>query len=220
MEAASPLMPAGRQLHWNSVHLHSNSEDTTAFLRVGYKFQPKGYKPKYRVAMNIFGTSEIDLRPMMNQQEVHLYKVLEDNMLITTFEPHLHAAGTRECVEAIWQMRRETLGCAGFDQDWVKVYKYADDAAPLLPKGTILHVTAYFDNSPSNRHVADPRNWSGFGHRSIDNMAILIAPGAVLSDDEFQERIADRRKRLQLKPGDVVLGCPLCGLEELPGAGR
>ena len=36
---------------------------------------------------------------------------------------------------------------------WVKVYNYEDDAAPLLPAGTIVHIIGWYDNSAKN-----PRN--------------------------------------------------------------
>jgi hypothetical protein len=98
----------------------------------------------------------------------------------------------------------------------VKVYNYAEDAQPLLPRGTLLHVTAYFDTTSDNKNVVDPRNWSGLGHRSIDNMAIVFTPGLVLNDEEFAEEVAKRRERLGLAKGDGMLGCPLCGFEALP----
>ncbi len=203
---AGRLMKAGSLLVFPSVHMHANSQDTTAHLRVGYKFHPKGYEPKRRVGGLTFGNGEIDLRPMEAGQQVHLYTTLRDHTMLTTFEPHMHASGVRMCIEAIWGGRTETLSCAGYDHNWVRVYKYADDAVPLLPKGTLLHVTAYFDNTPGNRNVIDPRNWGGLGHRSIDNMAILIAPTIILSDEEFQEEMATRRQRLKLAKGQAVSG--------------
>ena len=69
-------------------------------------------------------------------------------------------------LEAIWGDTTQTLNCSGYDHNWVRVYKYADDSAPLLPKGTILHLSGYFNNTLTNPNVADPRNWSGAGHRS------------------------------------------------------
>jgi mono/diheme cytochrome c family protein len=216
---AGRLMKAGALLVFPSVHMHANNEDTTAHLRVAYKFHSKGYKPKRRVGGLTFGNGEIDLRPMEAGQEVHLYATLLEHTKLTTFEPHMHASGVRMCIEAIWGGRTETLSCAGYDHNWVRVYKYADDAAPLLPKGTLLHVTAYFDNTPDNKNVVDPRNWGGLGHRSIDNMAILIAPTITLTDEELREEIAIRRQRLNLPKGQTVLGCPLCGFDELPAMG-
>ena len=217
---AGRLLRAGDQVLFSSVHMHANGEDTTARLRVGFKFHPKGYEPQRRIGGLTFGSGEIDLRAMTAGQEVDFYTTLRNPIKLTTFEPHMHAAGVRMCLEAIWGGRAETLSCAGYDHNWVKVYKYGDDAAPLLPAGTLLHVTATFDNTPANRNVIDPRNWSGLGHRSIDNMAILIAPALNLTEEQFQEEMAVRRERLGLATGDTVLGCPLCGFDELPSAGR
>jgi hypothetical protein len=210
------LMKAGAQLVFTSVHMHANSEDTTAHLRVAYKFHPQGYKPKRVVGQLTFGNGEIDLRAMQAGQQVHLYATLQQHTKLPVFEPHMHAAGVRMCIEAIWGGRPETLTCAGYDHNWVRVYKYGDDAAPLLPKGTLLHVTAFFDTTPNNRNVVDPRNWGGLGHRSIDNMAILIAPTITLTNEEFQEEMATRRKRLNLAQGQAVIGCPLCGFDQVP----
>ena len=215
---AGRLLKTGSQLVFPSVHMHANAEETTAHLRVAYKFHPKGYKPERRVGNLTFGNGELDLRPMTAGQEVHLYATLSQNTMLTTFEPHMHAAGVRMCMEAIWGGRTETLSCSGYDHNWVRVYKYADDAAPLLPKGTLLHITAYFDTTPANKNVVDPRNWGGLGHRSIDNMAIMIAPTIVLSDEEFQQEMTKRRQTLNLAKGQAVLGCPLCGFEQLPSA--
>jgi mono/diheme cytochrome c family protein len=213
---AARLMKAGSELAFPSIHMHANSEDTTARLRVAFKFQPRGYTPQRRLGQLTLGNGEIDLKPNTAGQEVHFYATLPQHTKLTTFEPHMHAAGVRMCLEAVWGGRSETLSCSGYDHNWVRVYKYGDDAAPLLPRGTLLHVTAYFDTTSNNRNVVDPRNWGGLGHRSIDNMAILIAPTITLSDDEFKEEIAMRRKKLNLAKGQSVLGCPLCGFEDLP----
>ncbi len=214
--AIGRLLEAGSGFAFPSVHMHANGEDTTANLRVAFKFHPRGYQPTRERGGATFGNGELDLRANTAGQEVHMYTTLRDNMKLTTFEPHMHAAGVRMCLEAIWGGRTETLSCAGYDHNWVKVYKYGEHAAPLLPKGTLLHVTAYFDNTATNPNVVDPRNWGGLGHRSIDNMAILFAPGIKLSDEEFREEMVTRREQLGLGPGETVLGCPLCGFEELP----
>lgn len=213
---ASPLLAAGSQFLIPGVHMHSNGQRTTAYLRLGFKFHPEEYEPTRRSINLVFGNGEVDLRPMQAGQEVHIYQTLEQNMKMTTFEPHMHAAGVRMCLEAIYGGRTETLTCAGYDHNWVKVYNYAEDAQPLLPRGTLLHVTAYFDTTSDNKNVVDPRNWSGLGHRSIDNMAIVFTPGLVLNDEEFAEEVAKRRERLGLARGDGMLGCPLCGFEALP----
>jgi hypothetical protein len=92
----------------------------------------------------------------------------------------------------------------------VRGYAYEDDFAPLLPKGTILHIIGFMDNSPTNKNIPDPRNWQGSGNRSIANMFIDLGMGVALTDEQFQQEMADRRAKLKLTKNDVVIGCPLC----------
>ena len=217
---AGRLLPAQSQLQYDIVHLHANGkEDAAAHLEVAFIFHPKDYQPTKRIGAITFGTREIDLLPMQSDQQLHFYRTLEENVKLMQFGPHMHAAGVRMCLEVIWGGRVETLNCSGYDHNWLQYYRYADDAAPLLPKGAILHGIGYFDNTATNPNVADPRNWSGVGHRAIDNMLIAISPAFILTDEEFEEEMAARRQRLQLADGETVLGCPLCGTGELP-AGR
>jgi hypothetical protein len=213
---AGRLLRVGSQVVFPSVHLHANGKDTNAHLQIGFKFHPKGYQPKLREQLLNIGTGDIDLKGMEANQRIDAYQTLTQPMKLSVFEPHMHAAGVRMCLESIYGSLVETLNCAGYDHSWVKTYQYADDAAPLLPKGTILHVSAFFDNTPANKNVVDPRNWSGLGHRSIDNMVILLAQGLNLTDEQFEREVAARREKLHLSEGQSVLGCPLCGFLRLP----
>jgi mono/diheme cytochrome c family protein len=213
---ASPLLRAGSEFFISSAHLHANDRRTTAHLRLGFKFHPRGYVPKKQETMLTFGNGEIDLAPMRKGQVVHAYHVLEQHMKITSFEPHMHASGVRMCLDAIWGGRTETINCVGYDHNWVKVYSYHPDYAPLLPAGTLVRITAYFDTTSDNRNVVDPRNWQGLGHRSIDNMAITFLPGIALTDEEFAAEIARRRAVHGLAEGEAMIGCPLCGYANPP----
>lgn len=213
---AAPMLRAGSQFFIPSAHMHANDRTTTAHLRLGFKFHPRGYEPPKRETMLTFGNGEIDLAPMRKGQVVHAYHTLEQNMKVTSFEPHMHASGVRMCLDAIWGGRTETINCVGYDHDWVKVYSYHPDYAPLLPAGTLVRITAYFDTTSDNENVVDPRNWQGLGHRSIDNMAITFLPGVMLSDEEFAAEIARRRAVHGLAEGEAMPGCPLCGYSTPP----
>ncbi len=147
---------------------------------------------------------------MEKDQELHAYAVLQQHTKIVTFEPHLHAPGARMCLEAIWGFNVETLACVGYDHNWVRGYAFADDYQPLLPKGTILHIIGYMDNTPENPMVPDPRNWQGSGNRSVANMFIDLGMRLAMTDEQFQQEMADRRKKLELTVNDHVIGCPLC----------
>ena len=205
------LLKAGSYIVSDSIHLHSNGRDTRAHLEIGFKLQPKDYKPTYKRAVFGLGNGvDIDIKAMEANQQLHAYTVLQQHTKLISFEPHLHAPGARMCLEAIWGYNIQTLNCVGYDHNWVRGYDYTDDSAPLLPKGTILHIVGFMDNSPSNKNVPDPRNWQGSGNRSVANMFIDLGMRVALNDDQFQEEMT---RRVKANPGkDVVLGCPLCGV--------
>ena len=212
---AGKLLRAGSSIAFPSVHLHANGKDTTARLRVGFRFHPIGYKPSIQSTLITIGTDDLDI-PGGTTVTQSAYTTLSQPVNLTVFEPHMHSTGVRMCLEAINGSRVETLNCAGYDHNWVKTYAYEEDAAPLLPRGTILKVTGYFDNTAANRNVVDPRNWSGLGHRSIDNMLIMIAQGVNLTDEQFAQEVARRRMVLGLAEGQTAPGCPLCAYAKVP----
>ena len=136
--------------------------------------------------------------------------MLDQPTKIVTFEPHLHAPGERMCLEASWGYTVETLSCVGYDHNWVRGYAFEADHQPLLPKGTVLHIVGYMNNTDTNPNVPDSRNWQGSGNRSVTNMFIDLGMRVAMSEDEFFQEMADRRKNLNLGPNDHVIGCPLC----------
>ncbi len=213
------LLAAGSSIVSNSVHLHSNGRETKAHLEIAFKFHPKGYKPTTKRWLRNLGNGvDIDIKPMEANQQLHAYTVLQDHVKITSFEPHLHAPGARMCLEAIWGHNIQTLTCAGYDHNWVRSYEYADDYAPLLPKGTILHIIGFMDNSPNNKNIPDPRNWQGSGNRSVANMFIDLGHAVTLTDEQFQQEMNARRDKLKLTKNDVPIGCPLCMIVPPPAA--
>ena len=210
---AGLLLQAGSNVIFSSAHLHSTGTHMTSRLDIGFKFHPRDYEPEYRNRLLAYGTGELDIRGGTANQKIETFQTLPYHAKMTIFEPHLHAAGTRMCLDAIYPTTgaMETLSCAGYNHSWVRAYPYADHAAPLLPKGTILRITGYFDTSPGNRNVADPRNWAGMGDRSIDNMLINLAQGVELSDEQYAAEVEQRRRDLDLAIGEYVVGCPACG---------
>ena len=207
------LLRAGSYIVSDSAHLHSNGRDTTSHLEIGFKLAPKGFQPKYKQAgLGLGRGQDIDIDAMEPNGQLHSYAVLKQNTKVLSYEPHLHAPGTRMCLEAIWGSNIETLNCTGYDHNWVRGYTYTDDSAPLLPKGTIVHMIGYVDNSPSNKNVPDPRNWTGSGNRSVTNMFLELGNNVSMTDAQFQEEMMKRRA---LHPGaDHFLGCPLCSVAD------
>ncbi|MCG8413551.1 MAG: cytochrome c [Pseudomonadales bacterium] len=210
-EDGARLLKAGSVIYSDSVHLHAAATDATAHLEFGFTFQPKDYEPRYQNSFIPVGNGvDISIVPNKDKQELHAYEILRQHTKIISFEPHLHAPGERMCLEAIWGSQVETLACVGYDHNWVRTYQFEDHAAPLLPEGTILHVTGYANNTESNTNIPDPRNWQGSGNSSIQNMFIDLGLKLALTEDQFFEAMEERREVLNLGPNDHVIGCPLC----------
>jgi len=215
---AGRLLQAGSSVIPTTYHLHSNGHDTTGHMEIGFYFHPEDYTPEYkRGRIAVLGDGlNISIQGNQAGQELHSYTVLSEHTKISSFEPHLHAPGARMCLEAIWGNQIETLACSGYDHNWVKQYTFDDDYAPLLPKGTILHMIGFMDNVPQNLNVVDPRNWSGSGNRSVSNMFLHLGQSVVLNDEQFIREMALRRERLGLTRNDHLVGCPLCQADLLP----
>jgi len=213
---AGRLLAANSALSLTAGHIHSNGRETKAHLEFAFKFFPKGYKPLYRRSSLRLGNGiDIDVQPNQAKQELHAYATLTEHTKIIAFEPHLHAPGVRMCLEAIWGHNVQTLNCVGYDHNWVKQYVYEDDAAPLLPKGTIIHLIGFLDTTPANKNPADPRNWAGGGRRSIANMFIDLGYSVALTEEQFQSEMAKRRAKMKSR-NDYDIGCPLCWAPSLP----
>ena len=71
-----------------------------------------------------------------------------------------------------------------FKFNWHVNYIYADDAAPLLPKGTILE-SPRGTTTPANKNNPDPDQWVGWGDRTVDEMAHAWVDVTYLEQAEF-----------------------------------
>ena len=70
------------------------------------------------------------------------FHVMKQNGRIENFQPHLHLRGKGMSMEAILPdgSKQMLSAVTDYDFNWHNNYVYADDVAPLLPKGTVLQV--------------------------------------------------------------------------------
>jgi hypothetical protein len=193
------LLPAGSALKFG-VHVHSVGEALPLKLEIAFRFYPEGTKPTHLLqpfsASPAFQHEELDLPAGDPDIRVDGYTPVTRPMKLVTFVPHLHANGKRMCIEAIYpDGRNEMLNCSRWDHNWSRQYFYDDDTAPLLPAGSFVHVIAWFDNSSANPRNIEPRNWKGYGNRTIDDMSFLLSEAVYLSEEEFRAEVAARQAR-------------------------
>jgi len=192
-DGSGKLMKAGAKVRFN-MHYHAVGQPVLDRTSVGIVFYPKGVVPKH-VMTTILSPNQDDLDIPAGADNVRsdAYYKFEKNARLVGFMPHMHNRGKRQCIEAIYpNMQVEQFNCVNYDFQWQIVYNYADDVAPLLPAGTIVHVISWHDNSVANKYNPDPRNWVGFGNRTTDDMSRHWLTYYTMSDEEFKAEQAER----------------------------
>ena len=197
MEGTGKLIMPGEKISWDQ-HIHAAGEEITSASEIGLWLHPKGEEPKKRSYLIGFtglknGTAGLDIPPN-SIAYTEGFTVLRENTIITNFQPHFHLRGKAMQVEAILPDGRTQVisYVSDFNFNWMTNYIFEDDAAPAFPKGTIIHVTAYYDNTRNNKDNPDPDQWVGYGDRTVDEMAHAWMNVVYLSDAEYQEWLAKR----------------------------
>lgn len=198
-ENTGKLMKAGSQIAFDN-HYHSVGEEITAQTELGIWFYPQGYVPKYRVYSIPLGVQQamttLDIPPGKVTTH-HAYIPLIAQARIENYQPHMHIRGKAMSMEAILpngQVRMLSY-VDHFDFNWHVNYVYTDESAPVLPAGTVLHLTAWHDNSEANRANPDPTQWVGWGQRSFDEMYHAHVNMTYLTDEDYAQIIAERGAR-------------------------
>jgi hypothetical protein len=140
------------------------------------------------------GVNEIDIRPHEANVRSDAYMGLIKPTRLLSFQPHMHDRGKAECLEAIYPSgKTEMLSCARFEFNWMRNYVYADDSAPLLPAGTVLHSIMWHDNSDQSRYNPDPDAQVTWGERTIDEMGSAWLSYYYMSDEDFKKETEARK---------------------------
>jgi mono/diheme cytochrome c family protein len=198
MDGTGKLIMPGEKIAWDQ-HIHAAGEEITSGSEIGIWLYPKGQEPTKRSYLIGFtglkaGSLSLDIPP--NQiSHTEGFTVLRENTIITNFQPHFHLRGKAMTVEAILPNGTTQVisSVSNFNFNWMTNYIFADDAAPAFPKGTIIHVTAWYDNTTNNKDNPDPNQWVGWGDRTVDEMAHAWMNVVYLTDAEYADWVAKHR---------------------------
>lgn len=194
-EGSGRLIKAGTKINFQ-LHLHSNGKDTPTNVALGLKFYPAGYVPNQVISSTTVSAPQVDIRPRTDNIRSDGYLRLVKPARLLSFQPHMHNRGKAECLEAILPTgRTEMLSCARFRFNWHINYVYTDDAAPLLPAGTILHSIMWHDNTAANPFNPDPDAQITYGQRTIDEMGSAWLSWYYMSEEDFKKETEARQAR-------------------------
>jgi hypothetical protein len=198
-EGTGKLIMPGEKISWDQ-HIHAVGEEITGGSEIALWFYPTGQEPNkrsYLIAFSGIDRSKMLDIPPNSIAHTEGFTVLKENTLITNFQPHFHLRGKAMKVEAILpDGDRQVVSYVGnFNFNWMTNYIYDDDAAPVFPKGTVIQVSAFYDNTKANKSNPDPEQWVGYGDRTVDEMAHAWMNVVYLNDSEYQALVVARKAK-------------------------
>jgi len=195
---AGKLILPGSSISWE-VHTTAKGlevDDASVTLGLWFRDDPPPYRTILRTYTPRNANGQLDIPP--GQIAVHQGTwVMPGPVRLESFQPHMHMRGKAMLTEAIYpDGRREVLNFVdNFQWDFQTTYIFADDAAPLLPAGTVLMVTSWHDNTAANPNNPDANQWIGWGARKVDEMSIAWFEMTFLDQEYFDRLVAQRQRR-------------------------
>ena len=186
------LMMPDSEIQWD-IHYAAAGEEITDNVVLGVYLYPEDSPPEHRQVLHLMGTGQMDIPPNSFSMTEGFFP-LQRGARIESYQPHMHLRGTAMSLEAILPSgRRQLLSHVGdFNFNWHNSYVYTDDVAPLLPKGTLMKVTAWYDNTAANRSNPDPNVWVGSGSRTADEMGHAWVNVTYFDDEDYEAEVAKR----------------------------
>jgi hypothetical protein len=152
------------------MHYTANGDTLADRTRIGVVFAKE--PPQQEVLTLQMGNDKFVIPPNDPGYRVSVSGTLPNEALLLGFFPHMHLRGKSfEYSIARDNGNIETLlKINNYDFDWQLNYRLAKPR--LIPAGTRLLWTAYFDNSPNNPRNPDPEAEVRFGEQSWEEMMI------------------------------------------------
>jgi hypothetical protein len=192
------LMLPGSKIVFD-IHYSAANEDVTDQVELGIYLYPKGQEPKFRQTLHLLsgitaGNRNLDIAPNSIYVGTNFH-VMRRAGRVENFQPHMHLRGKAMSMEAILPTgeTRMLSMVSNYSFNWHTNYVFADEAAPLLPKGTILKITSWHDNTKANKMNPDPDQWVGWGDRTVDEMAHAWVNITYMSDEDFKAEVEKRK---------------------------
>lgn len=183
-------IPAGSDLVLQ-IHYTANGKDSEDHSKVGLVFSKE---PPTERAMT-FGSYNLTFKIPPGDAD---YKVdgmkntFPNGVEILSFFPHMHVRGKSFEYRAVYpDGHKETLlRVPNYSFYWQLDYRLAKPL--ILPPGSKIECTAYFDNSPNNPSNPDPKALVSWGEQSWEEMMIgfydIVIPADKSLRDLFQTK--------------------------------
>ena len=207
-EDACRLLPADSMVSWDVHYYPSGERAEDDVIEMGVWFYPPDHQAKIKQDLKSYSLlmkgAELELAPngTAMTQGFHSF---DHPVRIDSFQPHGHFRLVGKTLE-IFDPKTGDLemvsSVSNWTNDWHTSHIYAEDAAPLVPAGSVLVITGYYDNTAGNKQNPDPNQWVGRGSRSADEMSHAWIAVTHLDDESYEQLVAERESRKQTTDND------------------
>jgi peroxiredoxin len=162
-------IPKGARLRFE-MHYTPNGKAVKDRSSVGLTFCAK--PPKHEMLLTELANLAFEVPARSGHHKAEAAFRFRADARILSFAPHMHWRGKHFHYEAIYpDGKRETLlSVPRWDFNWQNVYRFR---APLrVPRGTVIHAVAHWDNSANNPLNPDPTKPVRFGLQSWEEMMV------------------------------------------------
>jgi mono/diheme cytochrome c family protein len=214
-------------------HLFPSGEEIVASVDIAIYLYPEGEVPRYETEgsttinadntvteddggwtkvspVDAGGVRAVDIFiPPNSTQMLRGVWVVQRPTRIHSVRGHMHLRGKYQMVEAIYpDGRSEVLSKLNWEHRWHTDFLYEDHAMPLLPKGTMVVLTSFFDNPVNQPGNPDPNQLVVFGRRSVDEMSHIWIGRTFFEQDEFDRLVAEREQILREREQRAAVSQP------------
>jgi hypothetical protein len=198
---ACRTLPANSLIRWDVHYYPIGEELVDDVIEMGFWLYPEGHQGKYRQDLKLYtllmkgGELEIPPHGTVMTQGFHSFKT---PVRIDSFQPHGHFRLVAKTLEIFYPDTGKlemVSSISNWTNSWHTSHIYEDDVAPLVPKGAVLVVTGYYDNTKENKQNPDPDQWVGLGSRTADEMSHAWIAVTHLDDEGYARLIAERESR-------------------------
>jgi hypothetical protein len=196
---ACRTLPAQSMVRWDVHYYPIGREIKDDVVELGVWLYPEGHQAKHKQDLKLYsllmkgGDLELPPNGTAMTQGFHSFKT---PVRIDSFQPHGHFRLVAKTLEIFYPDtgKLEMLSSvSNWTNNWHTSHIYDEASAPLVPKGAVLVVTGYYDNTRGNKGNPDPDQWVGLGSRTADEMSHAWIAVTHL-DDETYARLAKERE--------------------------
>ncbi len=160
-------LPAGSTLVFQ-MHYTANGKPSSDRSKIGFVFAKE--PPKQEAITAALVNANFTLPAGAQSTRVDAEVTLNMDMTLWSLLPHTHVRGRRWEIEVTYPDGRKdiVLAVPNYDFNWQTDYVFKE---PLkLPKGTVIHSSAWYDNSAANKSNPDPKQDVHWGEQTWEEM--------------------------------------------------